>query len=149
MTQLAGINGSYVLQGDKIVFKPEKQDLRASQRKEAMLRAVKVTSPETIDRLVALRPSYSQIVQSCADRCGTTVERVWSGRKSRSISLAKHVAWYLAKAVLLESLHEIGDRHGAHHTSVHHGVSRIARAIAYDPQISQVVYDVMESLEGR
>jgi chromosomal replication initiator protein len=66
-----------------------------------------------------------------------TVLDIKSRRRARTVGLPRHVAYYLCKTLTGSSLPQIG-RHvgGKDHTSVLHGVRKIAAQLQTDAQLA-------------
>lgn len=71
-----------------------------------------------------------------------------SGRRAADVALARHVAMYLARSLTTASLPMIG-RHfgGRDHTTVQHGVNRIAKLMQDDAAVDNEVARLRRDLE--
>jgi chromosomal replication initiator protein len=82
-------------------------------------------------------PAIRDILCAVATHYGVTVLDIKSRRRARTVGLPRHVAYYLCKILTGSSLPQIG-RHvgGKDHTSVLHGVRKIAARLATDAQLT-------------
>lgn len=143
MADVAGVNGSYVLVGDRLEFKPHDP-----HRTNQHLLAVKATDEATTVALRARRVCCASVIAAVSEVTGVPVERITGRERTARIATSRHIALYLCRSLCGGSLRETGEPFGLDHTSVMHGVGKIAGMIAVDPDVAQAVIDARELLGG-
>ncbi len=94
-----------------------------------------------------MTPTIRAIVDATADHFGLTRNDLLSFRRERAVTRPRQVAMYLAKRLTTRSLPEIGRQIGGRdHTTVLHGVERIASLVASDPAIATAIAEVTSRL---
>jgi len=90
-------------------------------------------------------PSVELIIHRVSQYYGVRVIDIKSERRTANVVWPRHVAMYLAKALTLRSMPDIGRRFGGRdHTTVLHAIRRIARLMTDDA----VVRATVEALEN-
>lgn len=86
-------------------------------------------------------PTRRAIMTVCATICGTTIAGIRSPRGSAADIRARMIYYYAASALTHHSLPKIGIECGLkHHTSVLHGIRRVAaNPAAFEPHLSLVM----------
>lgn len=94
-------------------------------------------------------PSIRTIVAETADYFGLRRNDVLSFRRTREIIRPRQIAMYLARQLTRSSLPQIGRYIGGRdHTTVLHGVNKIAELAAVDPAIAGAIADLTARLGG-
>ena len=89
------------------------------------------------------------IQKTVADYYKIKVSDMYSKRRPNSIALPRQVAMYLAKETTQKSLPEIGELFGGRdHTTVLHGVRKIAAARATDAELNHALHVLEQTLKG-
>lgn len=89
----------------------------------------------------------SEIQRACANLYGVTVTDIISARRTADVVLPRQVASYLAKKLTLCSLPEIGRRFGGRdHTTILHGVRKMAHMIQIDPEMADEIEYLKQGL---
>jgi len=95
----------------------------------------------------ATRVSVDGIMRCVADRFGLSVRDITGKRRHRHVARARHVSMYLARRLTEHSLEEIGGYMGGRdHTTVMHGFQRIKTEALKDPDLAQVVDNLINEL---
>jgi len=95
----------------------------------------------------ATRVSVDGIMRCVADRFGLSVRDITGKRRHRHVARARHVSMYLARRLTEHSLEEIGGYMGGRdHTTVMHGFQRIKTEALKDPELAQVVDNLINEL---
>lgn len=85
-------------------------------------------------------PSIYEIRDAVCLHFGVRLADLISSRRTRNLTLPRHVSYYLGAKLTLQSLPEIGRRHGGRdHTTVLHGVKKITRMLATDSELQASV----------
>ncbi|MHC4953215.1 MAG: chromosomal replication initiator protein DnaA [Planctomycetota bacterium] len=93
------------------------------------------------------RVSVDGIMRCVADRFGLSVRDITGKRRHRHVARARHVSMYLARRLTSHSLEEIGGYMGGRdHTTVMHGFQRIRNDIQEDPELAQVLDNLINEL---
>jgi len=94
------------------------------------------------------QPTIRDIQKAVCKHYGVTLAEMLSGRRSAYIAMPRQVAYYLCKHLTLATLPQIGRRFGGRdHSSVHHGVAKIARLLKTDEDLAKAVSDLQEKLQ--
>jgi chromosomal replication initiator protein len=94
------------------------------------------------------RVSQARIAQRVARHFGVSVEALASGRRHRSLSLARQVAMYLSRKYTERSLAEIGQFFGdRNHTSVKSAESKVQRLLQKSPVLAKDLEMIIDSFE--
>jgi chromosomal replication initiator protein len=89
------------------------------------------------------------IQKTVADYYKIKVSDMYSKRRPNSIALPRQVAMYLAKETTQKSLPEIGELFGGRdHTTVLHGVRKIAALRATDAELNHALHVLEQTLKG-
>jgi chromosomal replication initiator protein len=97
----------------------------------------------------ATAPTVESIQDLTADAFGLTREELLSASKTARIAWPRQVAMYLAREHTSETLPSIGQRFGGrNHSTVLHAHKRTAQRLATDPEASDIVRRLTESLTG-
>ena len=90
------------------------------------------------------------ILGACADFYGVPVSSLFADRRAQEIVKARHIAMYLAKELTPRSLPDIERRMGGKdHTTVLHGVRKIAALIKRDPDLAAEVATIRARIVGQ
>jgi chromosomal replication initiation ATPase DnaA len=90
------------------------------------------------------------ILGACAVFYGVPVSSLFADRRTQVVVKARHIAMYLAKELTPRSLPDIGRRMGGKdHTTVLHGVRKIAALIKRDPDLAAEVATIRARLVGQ
>jgi hypothetical protein len=90
------------------------------------------------------------ILGACAVFYGIPVSSLFADRRTQVVVKARHIAMYLAKELTPRSLPDIGRRMGGKdHTTVLHGVRKIAALIKRDPDLAAEVATIRARLVGQ
>lgn len=93
--------------------------------------------------------SIKKIQLAVCKEYGVTFNELVSQRRWAKLSFARQVAMYLCKKLTAKSLPEISRLFGNRdHTTVLHGVRKIERLLATDPELRARVDAIAESLGG-
>ncbi|GAB4248120.1 MAG: chromosomal replication initiator protein DnaA [Thermoleophilia bacterium] len=96
-----------------------------------------------IPEVAGTRITIEMILNVVAGRMQVSVAEIKGDRRSRNVVRARHVAMYLARELTDASLPKIGERLGGRdHTTVIHGVNRVAELMKKDRQL----YDLIQQL---
>lgn len=90
-----------------------------------------VTCEYSSSRAVLIR----DIQIAVCDYFGIELAELLSKRKTKSLADVRHIAYYLSKILGQKGYPEIGRRFGRDHTTIMHGVQKIALAIRFNPQV--------------
>lgn len=94
------------------------------------------------------RGSVRKIQDAVCKDFNVSLDELCSGRRLARIILPRQVGYYICKKLTRHSLPEIGRRFGGKdHTSVLHGVRKIERVTAADPELRARVDRLFRSLE--
>jgi hypothetical protein len=92
----------------------------------------------------------SAILGACAVFYGVSISSLFADQRTLDIVKARHIAMYLAKELTPRSLPDIGRRMGGKdHTTVLHGVRKIAALIKTDPNLAAEVATIRARIVGR
>ncbi|MDN5006410.1 helix-turn-helix domain-containing protein, partial [Bradyrhizobium sp. GCM10027634] len=92
--------------------------------------------------------SIRDIQKAVCERYRVTLADMLSPRRSDCIAFPRQVAYYLCKELTLATLPQIGRRFGGRdHSSVHHGVAKIARRLQTDEALAKTVGELREQLQ--
>lgn len=149
MTPLPGINGSYVLQDGGLKFVYDRQYLDQKDRRAMYESAVKATDLARVKRLRKTGIAYARVLRAVSEATGVSVEEVTGKCRLTTIAMARHLSWYVARAVTDCSLHEIARLHGCDHSSIAHGVKKVALRLATDVKLSGLILKAYDGLEGK
>jgi chromosomal replication initiation ATPase DnaA len=90
------------------------------------------------------------ILGACAVFYGVPTSSLFAEHRSKDIVKTRHIAMYLAKELTPRSLPDIGRRMGGRdHTTVLHGVRKIAAVIKSDPSLAAEVATIRARIVGR
>ena len=90
------------------------------------------------------------ILGACAVFYGVPTSSLFAEHRSKDIVKTRHIAMYLAKELTPRSLPDIGRRMGGRdHTTVLHGVRKIAALIKSDPSLAAEVATIRAKIVGR
>jgi len=90
------------------------------------------------------------ILGACAVFYGVPISSLFADRRTLEIVKARHIAMYLAKELTPRSLPDIGRRIGGKdHTTVLHGVRKIAALIKQDPNLAAEVATIRARIVER
>jgi chromosomal replication initiation ATPase DnaA len=90
------------------------------------------------------------ILGACAVFYGVPISSLFADQRTLDIVKARHIAMYLAKELTPRSLPDIGRRMGGKdHTTVLHGVRKIAALIKTDPNLAAEVATIRARIVGR
>jgi chromosomal replication initiator protein len=93
--------------------------------------------------------TIEEIQRKVAEHYNIRLADMVGPKRLRNIARPRQVAMYLAKALTLRSLPEIGRRFGGRdHTTIMHGVKRIEELIATDSQLNDDVTLLKRLLQG-
>lgn len=96
----------------------------------------------------ARRVSVDQIQKTVAQYFDLRVAELLSRRRTRAIAVPRQIAMYLAKELTTRSYPDLARRFGGRdHTTVIHGVRRIAALIEADPGLADTVASLRRALE--
>jgi chromosomal replication initiator protein len=91
-----------------------------------------------------------EIVEAAAREFGVEQKALLARDRRTEVATARHVAMYLARELTGHSLPEIGRGLGGRsHTTVLHGVNRIAAALESDPSVQNAVENLRRQLARR
>ena len=77
--------------------------------------------------------SLSDITDAVADHYHMSPDTLLSRNKARSVSVPRQMAYALSRDLTEASLSEIGRHYRRDHTSIHHGINRMAERYTIDP----------------
>ncbi|MBV8112079.1 MAG: hypothetical protein JO312_26205 [Hyphomicrobiales bacterium] len=90
------------------------------------------------------------ILGACAVFYGVPISSLFADRRTQEIVKARHIAMYLAKELTPRSLPDIGRRIGGKdHTTVLHGVRKIAALMKRDPNLVAEVAIIRARIVGQ
>lgn len=93
-----------------------------------------------IPEIAGTRITIDLILNSVATTTGISIAEIKGDKRTRPVVQARHLAMYLARELTDTSLPKIGERFGGRdHTTVMHGVKSIARQMAEDRDIYNLV----------
>lgn len=96
------------------------------------------------------KPFIQEILIECAKFYGVSRLDILSSRRTAIVIRPRQVSMYLAKTMTPHSLPEIGRRMGDRdHTTVLHGVRKIARMIENDADLASDVAHIATAIESR
>ncbi|MCJ7796323.1 MAG: chromosomal replication initiator protein DnaA, partial [Thermoleophilia bacterium] len=99
-----------------------------------------------IPEIAGTRITIDLILNSVAGTTGISIAEIKGDKRTRPIVQARHIAMYLARELTDTSLPKIGERFGGRdHTTVMHGVKSIAKQMAEDRDI----YNLVQQLTTR
>jgi len=108
----------------------------------AIAEAVDIVFPDWVNDIIKIR-------YAVAKEWGVSRIDLVSARRTRNVTVPRQVGMFLCRKLTRRSLPEIGRGFGNRdHTTVHHAVHVIERAIARDEQFRARVYALAESLGG-
>ncbi len=117
-------------------------------RRQAELEAEAAKADAEI-RSIGIIPVGS-IMGACAAFYGVPVSSLLAGRRTKDIVKPRQIAMYLAKELTPRSLPDIGRRIGGRdHTTVLHGVRKIAALLTRDPSLAAEVATIRAKLVDR
>ena len=120
----------------------------AMARRQAELEAEAAKADAEI-RSIGIIPVGS-IMGACAAFYGVPVSSLLAGRRTKDIVKPRQIAMYLAKELTPRSLPDIGRRIGGRdHTTVLHGVRKIAALLTRDPSLAAEVATIRAKLVDR
>lgn len=90
----------------------------------------------------ARRISVSQIVGVVSNYFNISIIDLVSDRRTLDVLYPRQVAMYLCRTITARSLPAIGQYFGRDHTTVQHGVRKIARLIEESPKTAQHIEDL-------
>ena len=95
-----------------------------------------IAKPEAKAEEKSSYPSMTAIKRAVCDFFGLTDAELVSSRQTASLVLPRHIFFYLCRANTLRSLMDIGGFIGGRdHATVLHGVKKIEKRIAADPEL--------------
>lgn len=93
-----------------------------------------------IPEIAGTRITIDLILNSVAGATGISIAEIKGDKRTRPVVQARHLAMYLARELTDTSLPKIGERFGGRdHTTVMHGVKSIAKQMAEDRDIYNLV----------
>jgi chromosomal replication initiator protein len=93
-----------------------------------------------IPEIAGSRITIDLILNSVATTTGISISEIKGDKRTRPVVQARHLAMYLARELTDTSLPKIGERFGGRdHTTVMHGVKSIAKQMATDRDIYNLV----------
>lgn len=147
MREIAGYNGSYVLDGDRLRFEFYPDEKRKAERIAAQRLAVKATAPRRTARLAGV--DTGRVVEVCAEVCGVSADDAMGKSRRKRIALARHLSWYMLRTLRRLTYQDIAYLWGrCDHSAVIHGVSKIATGIGIYSEIAKAVDSALSILEG-
>jgi hypothetical protein len=97
----------------------------------------------------AERIGVDRIKRAVAKEYNTTCMEIDSDRRTKEIVRPRQVAMYLAKTMTLMSLPQIARRfNGKDHTTILHGVRKIEKLVAVDPELAAKVQIIRDAIMG-
>jgi chromosomal replication initiation ATPase DnaA len=106
-------------------------------------------SHETTAKELRGEPDISLILQKVASFYSTSVADICSSRSTLNIHLPRRVAMYLARTMTRCSLKVIGARMGGRdHTTVHHAIAQVEKAIASDADAKAEVDTIVKQIRA-
>ena len=121
----------------------------AMARRQAELEAEAAKGADAEIRSIGIIPVGS-IMGACAAFYGVPVSSLLAGRRTKDIVKPRQIAMYLAKELTPRSLPDIGRRIGGRdHTTVLHGVRKIAALLTRDPSLAAEVATIRAKLVDR
>ena len=94
------------------------------------------------------RLSLKQIINVVGEYFNVSEQLLLSPNRSKRVALARMVVMYLAREYTNLTLSQIGaELGGRDHSTISHGVNKIAREILEDPYIEQAVTQVSRMLK--
>lgn len=98
-----------------------------------------------IDATIHRKPTPVEIITAVIRYYGVSEERLIGPSRSVSVVYARHVAFWLCRALTEQSLEEIGrDFGGRHHTTIMCGVRRVREKIERGERAAAEVAHIME-----
>ncbi len=117
------------------------------------LHRYEVTVEAAREVLETLRPAFEpahvtheKIVATVCERFGLRPQDLNSPRRSRHITLPRHVAMYLCRRLMGASFPHLGQLFQRDHTTVMHGVSSIEQRVKQDAAFQLTVQQIEESI---
>lgn len=98
----------------------------------------------------AKRPSVSRIITETAHHFDVNVDDILSERRTHGVVFPRQIAMYIAKALTLRSLPDIGRRIGGRdHTTVLHAIRKVQRLLASgDTDLADDIQAIITKLGG-
>ena len=107
---------------------------------------------QVVSHIVAIQPhqtSVTDIMEAVTKHYSLQEKALVSANRSRDITMARHVAFYLCKKLTNSSLTEIGFKMGKRtHATVLHSVSLINERIEFDPVLRQHIAQLESALHA-
>ena len=100
-------------------------------------------------RLNAIRtdaPSVPRIVSCCAKACGVSSAEPYARSRTKNATLARHLSWYLLLSIRGFAYADIGKEFQRDHSSVMHGVKRIATQLTTDSWVVGAMRKAVDAL---
>lgn len=107
-----------------------------------------MNSPATSTVNTAMTPRFITTIQAVVGhRFGVTVPEIRGRRRPYRLTLARHIALWLGRALTGDSYPELGRRTGGmDHSAVMHACRRVAALIGTDPAIRETVLSLRDRL---
>jgi chromosomal replication initiation ATPase DnaA len=119
------------------------------RRAELEAEAVKAAQADAEIRSMAIIP-IGAILGACAVFYDVPISSLFAEHRSKDVVKTRQIAMYLAKELTPRSLPDIGRRIGGRdHTTVLHGVRKIAALIKSDPGLAAEVATIRPRIVGR
>jgi chromosomal replication initiation ATPase DnaA len=119
------------------------------RRAELEAEAVKAAQADAEIRSMAIIP-IGAILSACAVFYDVPISSLFAEHRSKDVVKTRQIAMYLAKELTPRSLPDIGRRIGGRdHTTVLHGVRKIAALIKSDPGLAAELATVRARIVGR
>jgi chromosomal replication initiator protein len=110
------------------------KDISVEVAREALrdkLRAIEGLEPDSNGKLTILT-----IQQVVAKEWGVTVDGLRSKTRTKTLTIPRQIAMYLARDLLATQLVEIGNAFGGRdHSTVIHSIDKVHKAVAHDPDL--------------
>ena len=107
---------------------------------------------QVVSHIVAIQPrqtSITDIMEAVTKHYNLHEKALTSANRSRDITMARHVAFYLCKKMTNSSLTEIGFKMGKRtHATVLHSISLITERIEYDPVLRQHISQLQSAIKA-
>jgi len=127
----------------------EREAEKARRQAELEAEAAKAAQADAEIRSMGIIP-ISAILGACAVFYGVPISCLFAERRTKGIVKPRQIAMYLAKELTPRSLPDIGRRIGGRdHTTVLHGVRKIAALIKRDPNLAAEVATIRARIVGR
>ena len=96
---------------------------------------------KVVSHIVAIQPrvtTVNNVIEAVSEHYNLTEKMLVSQNRSREITQARHVAFYLCKEMTKSSLTEIGFKMGRRtHATVLHSIALVKEQLEYDPVLRQ------------